>query len=79
LGALNEALKRLDPSYGEPVPEVAGAEGSLTDKSAVTADDQLLQEQLDFIRKVSADLGRATEAIVGAGPAAPSPAAGRPE
>lgn len=68
LGALNEALKKLDPAHQEPVPEVGGSEAS--DKNALTADEQLLQEQLDFIRKVSTDLARVTEAIAGTGPAA---------
>jgi uncharacterized membrane protein YccC len=72
LGALNESLKKLDPTYDEPLPELAAAEG--VDKSTLTADDQLLQEQLDFIRKVSADLARATEAIVGAAPTGPAAA-----
>jgi uncharacterized membrane protein YccC len=72
LGSLNESLKKLDPAYHEPVPEIGGAD---TDKSTLTPDDELLQEQLDFIRKVSADLARVTEAMVGPGPTVAAPAA----
>jgi uncharacterized membrane protein (TIGR01666 family) len=75
LGALNDSLQKLDPAYREPVPEVVVTEGAGTDKSTLTADDQLLQEQLDFVRKVSADLAKTTEAIAGAATAAPSPVA----
>jgi uncharacterized membrane protein (TIGR01666 family) len=69
LGALNEAMKKLNPAHVEPLPEIGGSE-SAADKSTLTADDQLLLEQFDFIRKVCADLARVSEAVVGAEPVA---------
>ena len=74
LGALHDSLGKLDPDYNGPAPEVALLETKATDKSTLSADDQLLQEQLGFIYKVSADLAKTTDAIVGPGAPAPAPA-----
>lgn len=71
VSALHESLKKLDPGYDEVVPELPEAEGQ--EKTTGTAEELLLQEQLDFIRKVSASLWQTTGAIVGGESAAPDP------
>jgi uncharacterized membrane protein YccC len=73
LGALHDSLGKLDAAYNGPVPEVTLLETKTTDKSNLSADDQLLQEQLGFIHKVSADLAKTTDAMVGAAAPAPAP------
>lgn len=71
LAALIEALRKLDPGYQELLSEIPGQEVHNGDKATLTADELLLQEQLDFIRKVSGDLAKATEAMAGTAGQAP--------
>ncbi|ALJ00036.1 FUSC family membrane protein [Rufibacter tibetensis] len=63
--SLTDALKTLDPTY--VVPEVVSKtnEPEGQEKTEFTSDEQLLKEQLEFIRKVSAELLKITAAIQG--------------
>jgi uncharacterized membrane protein YccC len=69
LSVLNTSLKKLDPA-AVPTPEVAPSEPGATPepgarkKENLTADDRQLLEQLEFIQKVSGDIGKVTEAVV---------------
>ncbi|GGE97098.1 FUSC family membrane protein [Hymenobacter cavernae] len=66
LSVLNASLKKLDPAMPEPsLLDVAGpAEAPARRKDQLTADDRQLIEQLDFIQKVSSDIGRVTDAML---------------
>ncbi|MGV3503799.1 MAG: FUSC family membrane protein [Adhaeribacter sp.] len=76
LATLHESLKKLGSASDEGVPELPTGEGQ--EKGTATGEEQLLQEQLDFIRQVSASLAKTTAAIVG-GPTSPPEAGPGPE
>jgi len=68
LSGLSASLKKLDPTVvlpeanmGEIVPY---AEATSRRKASLTADDRELLEQLEFIQKVSSDIGRVTDAML---------------
>ncbi|GAB3925891.1 FUSC family protein [Larkinella terrae] len=65
LTVLNESLKKLDPEPAKPLPEAVVLETAIVEKpEPVVADDRSLKEQLDFIQKVSHDIGKLTDAIL---------------
>ncbi|MBC6990804.1 FUSC family membrane protein [Hymenobacter sp. BT491] len=64
LKSLNNSLKKLDPQYAEPAAEAAASASEGRQKTEPSADDRLLMEQLEFIQKVSSDIGKVTEAVV---------------
>ncbi|GAB3329118.1 FUSC family membrane protein [Larkinella ripae] len=65
LTVLNESLKKLDPAPGQSVLDSTVAEPAPSEKPEPTvADDRSLKEQLDFIQKVSHDIGKLTDTIL---------------
>ncbi|HEX8350992.1 MAG TPA: FUSC family membrane protein [Hymenobacter sp.] len=69
LSVLNTSLKKLDPvstSIPEPVlSEPTTHEASPRKRDTLTPDDRQLLEQLEFIQKVSGDIGKVTEVVLG--------------
>ncbi|GAB3914784.1 FUSC family membrane protein [Larkinella knui] len=65
LTVLNESLKKLDTESAKPVLEASAPESSPSEKpEPVVTEDRSLKEQLDFIQKVSHDIGKLTDAIL---------------
>ncbi|TGE19840.1 FUSC family membrane protein [Hymenobacter elongatus] len=64
LAALTRSLKKLDASATEPATEFLAVEAEALPKPAPTPDENMLREQLEFIQKVSSDIGKATDAIL---------------
>ncbi|SHI68217.1 TIGR01666 family membrane protein [Hymenobacter daecheongensis DSM 21074] len=66
LASLSRSQRRLEAPTpaGSPAPETAAPEPVLLKKANLTPDDRLLLEQLEFIQKVSSDIGKVTEAAV---------------
>jgi uncharacterized membrane protein (TIGR01666 family) len=64
IAVLNDSNKKLDG----PVVEISSLKttsvNNENDAKAVSADDLLLKEQLEFINKISTDIARVTESIV---------------
>jgi uncharacterized membrane protein (TIGR01666 family) len=65
LTVLNESLKKLDVETPKPVLDSVVSETALPEKpEPVVTDDRTLKEQLDFIQKVSHDIGKITDVIL---------------
>ena len=65
LTVLNESLKKLDPAPPQPAAESSASELVLPEKpETVVTEDRSLKEQLEFIQKVSHDIGKLTDAIL---------------
>ncbi|QIX61022.1 hypothetical protein HER32_07430 [Hymenobacter sp. BT18] len=58
--AVHRSLRRLDPTEPDRTP----AEPTPLPGATTTSPDSQLQEQLEFIRKVSSDIGKVTEAVL---------------
>lgn len=61
LAALHRSLLRMAPATLPPAPELDPAEPG----RPVVTDDKILLEQLVFLQKVSGDIGKVTEILVG--------------
>ncbi|OUJ75254.1 FUSC family membrane protein [Hymenobacter crusticola] len=68
LSFLNASLKKLDPTSVPAEPNMGEitpySEATGRRKAALTSDERQLLEQLDFIQKVSSDIGRVTDAML---------------
>lgn len=64
MAALTTSLRRLDPATPAAAPESAPAEAATPASSTRTPDDQILTEQLAFIRQLSQDISKVTEAAL---------------
>ncbi|RYD76268.1 MAG: hypothetical protein EOP53_15005 [Sphingobacteriales bacterium] len=62
IATLNMSLQKLDPSFVEPIPEILPANNTV--KTELNPDEKLLLEQLEFIHKVSHDIGKITEKLI---------------
>jgi uncharacterized membrane protein YccC len=59
LATLHKSLARLAPATGPATPELGQSEPA----TPVATDDKTLLEQLAFLQKVSADIGKVTEVL----------------
>ncbi|GAA4012394.1 FUSC family membrane protein [Hymenobacter fastidiosus] len=64
LAALHRSQKKLENPQPGPPAEKAPPEPVVLKTGHLTADDRLLLDQLEFIQKVSSDIGKVTEAVV---------------
>ena len=72
LTVLHESLKKLDTDYQRTTPEsgtgnkpdIKAAKSETPTKLLPTPDEQLLKGQLEFIQKISADVGKLTDALL---------------
>ncbi|RNI21908.1 FUSC family membrane protein [Rufibacter latericius] len=65
LFSLTETLHTLDPSLQVPESSPQAIEPEIPEKTELTSDDLLLLEQLEFIRKVAADLTKIAHQLQG--------------
>ncbi|UOQ72420.1 FUSC family protein [Hymenobacter cellulosilyticus] len=61
---LTRSLKKLDDEAQEPATDFLAVEPEAFPKQVLTPEDNLLREQLEFIQKVSSDIGKTTDAIL---------------
>lgn len=72
MAVLHESLKKLDPDYQRPTseteqpgkPELYLAKTETPVKPSLSHEEQLMKEQLEFIQKLSFDVGKLTEQLV---------------
>jgi len=64
MAALSRSQKKLETRAPEALPEAAALEPVVLKASNLTGDDRLLLEQLEFIQKVSSDIGKVTDAAL---------------
>ncbi|GGK86211.1 FUSC family membrane protein [Rufibacter glacialis] len=63
--SLTEALQTLDPSFKAPEAAQKGPEPEILEKKELSSEDQLLRDQLELIRKISAEILKTTHALQG--------------
>jgi uncharacterized membrane protein YccC len=61
--ALNESLKKLETHNRNVMIDAPLVEQGKTDRTILPTEDRLLREQLEFIQKISYDIGKVTEVI----------------
>ncbi|MCB2376115.1 FUSC family protein [Hymenobacter sp. BT635] len=64
LVTLGRSLKKLEPDAPEPPTDFLAVEPDAFPKQVLTPEENLLREQLEFIQKVSNDIGKTTDAIL---------------
>ncbi len=64
--SLTEAIRQLAPQFQAPEPEHEAPEPAAETLPTLSAEDRLLAEQLEFIRKISADIQKLTRQITAA-------------
>ncbi|WP_207431733.1 FUSC family membrane protein [Sabulibacter ruber] len=62
--SLSEAIRLIDPAYQVPEADLEKPETPAETAATLTGEDQLLNEQLEFIRKMCADIQKLTTEIL---------------
>ncbi|WP_181303965.1 FUSC family membrane protein [Rufibacter sp. XAAS-G3-1] len=65
ISSLTDALHAFDPTWQVPETNCLPAEPEAPEKKQLSSDELLLKEQLEFIRKVTADISKASAVLQG--------------